>query len=128
MALTKASLKGHTKAAAAEAVAAEATVVEAVAETATTATVIKMATAVEAVAEAEDEATTAEMEAEGTNKEEEVKAQAVDVGAQTIMLLACSTRSQSSSNKADPQAGTAGTSALAMCSQTVSTPTFAREY
>ena len=122
MALIKVSLKGHTKAAAAEVTAAE-VVVEAEAEAATTATVIKTAAEVE---DEDEAATTAEMETAGTNKEEEVKTQVV--GAQARMLLARSTRSQSSSNKVDSQAGIAGEIALAMCSPTISTPTFAREY
>ena len=63
MALTKASLKAHTKEAAAEAVAAEA-------EEATMATATRMATAAEAEAEAaEAEAAEAEAEAEATTTE-----------------------------------------------------------
>ena len=125
MALIKVSLKGHTKAAAAEVTAAEMVAeaeAKAEAEAATTATVIKTAAKVEDEAKA---ATTAEMETEGTNKEEEVKTQVV--GAQARMLLARSTRSQSISNKVDSKAGIAGEIALVMCSPTILTQRFTRE-
>ena len=85
MALTKATLKAHTKEAAAEAVAAEA-------EEATMATVTSMATA-EAEAEAEAEATTTEMGAEAIIKMTEDTAMVLD--APVTINLARSTRNLS---------------------------------
>ena len=111
MALTKAGeVKAATTTRAATAAEAEAG----------TATITRAAT----VVEAEAEATTIEVGAETTTVEMEIKI----MDAHTRMLLARSTKSHLTSDKMDPQAGTSGEIAPAMCSQTISTPTFAKRY